>query len=40
MRESLENWYKNSPGAEMKIKKEIEQTFRYAKDNDVIIKFC
>ena len=40
MRESLESWYKNSPDAEMKIKKEIEQTFRYAKDNDVIIRFC
>jgi len=40
MREDLENWYRGSPGSNAKIDREIEQTFRYARDTDVIIKFC
>lgn len=39
LKEDLENWYRGSPGSDMKIKKEIEMTYRYAKDSDVIIKF-
>lgn len=35
----LENWYKGIPNAQEKIKKEIEKTYRYAKDNDIVIKF-
>lgn len=40
LKEDLEKWYKGSPGSDMKIKKEIDMTYRYANDNDVIIKFC
>lgn len=39
MREHLKNWYKGTKGAETQIEKEIEQTYRYARDNDIIIKF-
>ena len=37
--QSLRSWYKDDPEADAKIKKEIEMTYRYAKDNDVIIRF-
>ena len=39
MEESLRAWYKNDSEVDIKIKKEIEMTYRYAKDNDVIIRF-
>ena len=39
MEESLKHWYKDTKNAKEKIAKEIEQTFRYAQDNDIIIKF-
>ena len=39
MEESLRSWYKNDSEVDIKIKKEIEMTYRYAKDNDVIIRF-
>ena len=39
MEESLKQWYKDTKNAKKKIAKEIEQTFRYAQDNDIIIKF-
>lgn len=38
-RENLKNWYKNTPNATKKIEEEIANTYRYAKDNDIIIKF-
>ena len=40
MRESLKQWYKGTENADEKIEKEIADTFRYAKDNDIVIKFC
>ena len=36
----LNSWYKDSENAEEKIKRDLEIVFRYAKDNDVIIRFC
>ena len=39
MEKSLRSWYKNDLEVDIKIKKEIEMTYRYAKDNDVIIRF-
>ena len=39
MKKDLENWYKDSPGSSIEIKKELDRTYRYAQDNDVIIKF-
>ena len=39
METSLRQWYKGDPEADIKIKKEIEMTYRYAKDGDVIIRF-
>ena len=36
----LKSWYKDSENAEEKIKRDLEVVFRYAKDNDVIIRFC
>ena len=39
MEESLRSWYKNDPEIDSKIKKEIDMTYRYAKDTDVIIRF-
>lgn len=39
MKDDLEHWHRGAPGSEMKIKKEIEMTYRYADDKDVIIKF-
>lgn len=37
---NLRSWYKDSENSEEKIKQELEIVFRYAKDNDVIIRFC
>ena len=37
---NLRSWYKDSENAEEKIKRDLENVFRYAKDNDVIIRFC
>lgn len=37
---NLRSWYKDSKNAEEKIKRDLEIVFRYAKDNDVIIRFC
>lgn len=37
---NLRSWYKDSENAEEKIKRDLETVFRYAKDNDVIIRFC
>ena len=39
LEESLHRWYKGDPKADEKILKEIEQTYRYAKDSDIVIKF-
>ena len=39
MHEDLKSWYQNVPDAEQKIKDDINRVFRYAEDNDVIIKF-
>ena len=37
---NLRSWYKDTKNAEEKIKRDLETVFRYAKDNDVIIRFC
>lgn len=37
---NLRSWYKDSKNAEEKIKRDLKTVFRYAKDNDVIIRFC
>ncbi len=37
---NLRSWYKDTKNAEEKIKRDLEIVFRYAKDNDVIIRFC
>lgn len=39
MREDLKNWYRGIKDADKRIEKEIEKTYRYAKDDDIIIKF-
>lgn len=36
----LKSWYKDTDDAEAKVKRDLETVFRYAKDNDVIIRFC
>ena len=38
-RENLKHWYKDTHNAEQRIEDEIADTYRYAKDNDIIIKF-
>lgn len=38
-REFLKNWYKDTPNTEQKIEDELAEMYRYAQDNDVIIKF-
>lgn len=40
MAEHLKHWYRGTENAEERIKQDIERDFRYAEDNDVIIKFC
>lgn len=37
--ENLKNWYKDTENAVKKIAYDMEKTYRYAKDNDVIIEF-
>lgn len=37
---NLRYWYKDSENSEEKIKQDLDIVFRYAKDNDVIIRFC
>lgn len=37
--EDLKNWYRDDPDAKKKIAYDIEKTYRYTKDNDVIIEF-
>lgn len=39
MREDLKSWYKGTEDAENKIERAISTVFRYAEDNDVIIRF-
>ena len=39
MEKDLKNWYKGIQDADKKIKADIEKTYRYAKDDDIIIKF-
>ena len=39
MREDLKNWYKNAVDADKKIERDMSTVFRYAKDNDVVIRF-
>ena len=39
-RKNLKQWYRGTADAEKKIEDEIGMSFRYAKPNDVIIKFC
>ena len=39
MEEDLKSWYKNTPDANKKIERDINTVFRYAQDNDVIIRF-
>lgn len=39
MREDLKSWYRDSADAESKIERAVNTVFRYAKDNDVIIRF-
>ena len=39
MKEDLKSWYRDTPEAESKIAREINTVFRYAQDNDVIIRF-
>lgn len=39
MREDLKSWYRNTADAESKIERAISTVFRYAEDNDVIIRF-
>ena len=37
-KKDLERWYKDDPDAESKVRKEIEQTYRYAQNFDVVIR--
>lgn len=39
MRRGLLDWYRDIPDKESKVDKSVSIVFRYAKDNDVIIKF-
>ena len=39
-RKNLEHWYKGTKGAKFKVERDLDKTYRYAHDNDVIIKFC
>jgi len=39
MKEDLKSWYRDTPNADKKIEREISTVFRYAQDNDVIIRF-
>lgn len=39
MREDLKNWYRDTDDADKNIERDISTVFRYAHDNDVIIRF-
>ena len=39
MREDLESWYKDTRDAQINIENDLSTIFRYAEDNDVIIRF-
>ena len=39
MEEDLKSWYRDTEDADEKIQRDISTVFRYAKDNDVIIRF-
>ena len=39
MEEDLKSWYRDTPDAAKKIERDISTVFRYAQDNDVIIRF-
>ena len=39
MRKDLKSWYRDTDDADNKIEQDISNVFRYAHDNDVIIKF-
>lgn len=39
MKDDLQSWYKDTEDADKKIERDISTVFRYAKDNDVIIRF-
>ena len=39
MLEDLKSWYRDTEDADKKIQRDIETVFRYATDNDVIIRF-
>ena len=39
-RRSLENWYKDSKDSEQKVQKNLEQMFRYAAEDDIVIDFA
>ena len=39
MKEDLKSWYKHTTDADKKIERDMSTIFRYAQDNDVIIRF-
>lgn len=39
MEEDLKSWYRDTEDADKKIERDISTVFRYASDNDVIIRF-
>lgn len=39
MREDLKSWYRDTEDADAKIERDVSTVFRYAQDNDVIIRF-
>lgn len=39
MREDLASWYKDMSNAQVKIENDLSTIFRYAEDNDIIIRF-
>lgn len=39
MREDLQSWYKDVSDAQVKIENDLSTIFRYAEDNDIIIRF-
>ena len=39
MLKDLKSWYRDTPDADKKIDRDISTVFRYAQDNDVIIRF-
>ena len=39
MRKDLQSWYKDMSDAQVKIENDLSTVFRYAEDNDIIIRF-